>query len=478
MKSPKSLSLFGILIITTVLALQVQAQSFLTNGLVAYYPFNGNANDESGNGNNGIVNGVGIAYGSNQLGSNSACAHFAGGGFVSISPTPFNVNTNYSVSFWVKLDGTANPVNNFISTANDGQAGLNIRCVPNSPVGWAFMPDGPAGIDSTPPTNYVAWHSVVSIRQNSLSFLYIDGALMANGNISETTVDSGSLWIGREEGGADYDLEGSIDDVRIYNRDLSSNEVAELYAYASQPPVAPNITSQPQPITVSAGDNASFIVAATGSPPLSYQWSLNNTNIQGATNSTLTISNVAQTDLGNYAVVVTNGFGSVTSSNAMLSMYPFLESPFGGDVIDWGQNATLSVGAWGTGPLSYQWFDNGVAIQNATNQTLSFTDIQFAKAGLYTVMVSNPLGSVTNTPEQVVVNVAGVSLGFSPTLTINGSPGFTYIIQSSTNLANTNAWVTLTNLTLTQPMQLFIDTTVNASSPQNPRAFYQILPGQ
>lgn len=470
-------TLFGTLLITAVLALQVQAQSFLTNGLVAYYPFNGNANDESGNGRDGTVNGVGITYESNQLGSNSAYAHFAGGGFVSISPTPFNVNSDYSVSFWVKLDGTANPVNNFISTANDGQGGLNIRCVPNSPVGWAFMPDGPTGIDSTPPTNYVAWHSVVCIRQNSLIFLYIDAALKAGGNISQATVDSGSLWVGREEGGADYDLEGSIDNVRIYNRALSSNEVAELYAYESQP-LSPNITSQPLPITVRAGDNASFTVAATGSLPLSYQWSLNNTNIQGATNSTLTISNVAQADLGDYAVVVTNGFGSGTSSNAMLSMYPFLESPFGGDVIDWGQNTTLGVGAWGTGPLSYQWFDNGVAIQSATNQTLSFTDIQFAKAGLYTVVVSSPLGSVTNPPEQVVVNVAGVSLGFSPTLTISGMPGFTYIIQSSTNLANTNAWVTLTNLILTQPMQIFIDTSVNASSPQNPRTFYQVLPGQ
>jgi hypothetical protein len=46
-----------ILTITTALAVQVQAQSFLTNGLVTYYPFNGNANDASGNGNNGTIQG-------------------------------------------------------------------------------------------------------------------------------------------------------------------------------------------------------------------------------------------------------------------------------------------------------------------------------------------------------------------------------------------------------------------------------------
>jgi len=56
--------------------------------------------------------------------------------------------------------------------------------------------------------------------------------------------------------------------------------------------------------------------------------------------------------------------------------------------------------------------------------------------------------------------------------------GYSYIIQSSTNLADTNAWVTVTNLTLTQPVQLWVDTNVDASSPFNPTRFYQVLPGQ
>jgi hypothetical protein len=93
-------------------------------------------------------------------------------------------------------------------------------------------------------------------------------------------------------------------------------------------------------------------------------------------------------------------------------------------------------------------------------------------------VVASALGSVTNIPEQVVVEPAGVSLGFCPTLTISGVTGYSYIIQSSTNLANTNAWVTLTNLTLTQPVQLWVDTNVDASSPFNPMNFYRVLPGQ
>jgi hypothetical protein len=139
--------------------------------------------------------------------------------------------------------------------------------------------------------------------------------------------------------------------------------------------------------------------------------------------------------------------------------------------------STFSVLAWASGPLSCQWFKDGVALQGATNQTLTLTSIQFTNAGLYSVVVSNPMGSVTNSPSQVVVNPAGVSLGFSPVVTINGVVGYAYIIQSSANLTATNAWITRTNLTLTQPLQLWVDTSVDASSPFNSKYFYRVLPG-
>jgi hypothetical protein len=159
-------------------------------------------------------------------------------------------------------------------------------------------------------------------------------------------------------------------------------------------------------------------------------------------------------------------------------MYPNIHIPFSGAITYWGKDATFSVQAWGTGPLSYQWFQNGVALQNATNQTLTLTSIQFTNAGLYSVVVSSVLGSVTNTPEQVVVEPAGVSLGFCPALTISGVVGYSYIIQSAPNLTDTNAWATLTNLTLTQPVQLWVDTNVDATSPFYSRYFYRVLPGQ
>jgi hypothetical protein len=250
-----------------------------------------------------------------------------------------------------------------------------------------------------------------------------------------------------------------------------------VYALTFAPPTPPTITSQPQSVTVSAYGNATFNVTASGTAPLSYQWSFNGTDIAGATLSSMTITNVVQTNLGTYAVAVGNALGATTSSNAVLSMYPFLAGPFSGLVTDWGFTNTLSVGAWGTGPLSYQWFDNGVAIPNATNSTLTLASVQFTNAGLYSVVVSSPLGSVTNTSEQVVVNPAGVSLGMFPGVYVSGVVGYTYKIQSTSDLSDTNSWSTVATLTLLEPVQLWVDVNVNAASPTNAHRFYRVEPG-
>jgi hypothetical protein len=267
--------------------------------------------------------------------------------------------------------------------------------------------------------------------------------------------------------------------------------IVEAFEWGSPPTTATNVggtaasitvTAQPQSVFVNAGDTASFSVTASGILPLSYQWSLNGTNIAGGTSSnfysTLTITNVAQTNLGAYSVTVSDAYGSTTSSNAILSMYPFIANPFTGAVTYWGQSSTLSVGAWGTGPLSYQWFDNGNAVDGATNSALTLSTIQAANAGLYSVVVTSALGSATNPPAQVVVEPAGVSVALYPGVTINGVVGYNYIIQRKASLSDTNPWMTLTNLTLTQSNQIWFDSNTDASVPPNSYRFYQVLPGQ
>ena len=68
------------------------------------------------------------------------------------------------------------------------------------------------------------------------------------------------------------------------------------------------------------GGTAAFSVTAAGTAPLSYQWNFGGTNIVGATNTILTLTNVQLSQAGNYTVLVTNAYGSVLSSNAVLTV--------------------------------------------------------------------------------------------------------------------------------------------------------------
>jgi hypothetical protein len=248
-----------------------------------------------------------------------------------------------------------------------------------------------------------------------------------------------------------------------------TSAVAALVVYL---PVT--ITSQPASQVVPALRTAMFAVTASSYPALFYQWTFNNTNLPGATSSTLTISNVLLANLGNYAVLVGNGFSSDTSDTATLSMSPSITMPYVGATAVWGYSAALSVGAIGTGLLSYQWFLNGMAIGGATNPVFSLPSVQFTNGGLYSVVVSSTLGSVTNSA-LLVVNPAGTVMGMCASITITGVPGYTYVIQYTTNLAVTNSWITLTNLTLQQPVELWVDTSTNALAV--PHRFYRVLPG-
>jgi Immunoglobulin domain len=83
----------------------------------------------------------------------------------------------------------------------------------------------------------------------------------------------------------------------------------------------PSILAQPTNLSIAVGGLAAFNIVAGGTPPLSWQWSFNGTNLLNATNSQLVITNVQLSDAGSYAVAVSNAFGSDDSSLATLFVY-------------------------------------------------------------------------------------------------------------------------------------------------------------
>jgi hypothetical protein len=230
----------------------------------------------------------------------------------------------------------------------------------------------------------------------------------------------------------------------------------------------------PESQIVSLHGSATFSALANVHPAPTYQWLFQNQTIPGANSTNLVLTNIGTNALGDYSVVASNSYSIATSSIASLFLSPSLQSPFTGATAVWGREAELSVGAVGSGLLTYQWYLDGQPVAGATNATLVFPSVQSTNGGFYSVVVTSPYGSTTNTPAQLVINPANISLGFYAGITIEGVPGYTYGIEYSTNLADVNAWNFVTNVTLLQPTELWLDTSIKALAPGNNGRYYRV----
>ena len=173
-------------------------------------------------------------------------------------------------------------------------------------------------------------------------------------------------------------------------------------------PVAPSISTQPSSQTVTAGQTASFSVAAAGTAPLSYQWNKDGTAISGATSSSYTTPATTNSDNGaQFTVLVTNAAGSVTSNAATLTV----NASTGGTIIN-----VLNYGATGNGST-----DDTTAINSA---------IAALQSG-YTLLF--PCGTYLTT-SQLTLNLSNITVdGGSCAVLHNTSSGAVMVIGGSGN---------------------------------------------
>ncbi len=162
----------------------------------------------------------------------------------------------------------------------------------------------------------------------------------------------------------------------------------------------PSIVTQPQGQLVAAGSRVELRVVAAGSPTLLYQWQRAGTPIPGATGSTYTLENIASSQTGNYAVVVTNSVGSVTSVAALVEVLepPAIVSQPASQTVVAGRTIVLDVSVSGTVPYTFAWFKNGILMPNEVLPSLRFTVVKLEDAATYTFRVSNAVGNATTTP--------------------------------------------------------------------------------
>jgi hypothetical protein len=173
---------------------------------------------------------------------------------------------------------------------------------------------------------------------------------------------------------------------------------------------APIIAVPPQSQTVVAGANATFYVAASGTPSPTYQWRFGGTNLAGATGDSYTRINAQMAHAGGYSVVVANTGGSVTSVVAALTVItngggvaPGIITPPQGRVVAHGSNVLFTVTASGTDPLSYQWRFNNANLAGATDSSYTRFNAQTGDSGDYAVVITNAAGSITSAPATLTV---------------------------------------------------------------------------
>lgn len=169
--------------------------------------------------------------------------------------------------------------------------------------------------------------------------------------------------------------------------------------------VAPEITAQPQSVSVAPGSSSVFTATASGTEPLSYQWKKNGANIAGGTLQTFTIPSVSLLDDGSYSVVVSNPAGSVASSPARLAVIApiIITSQPSSVTIPAGGILSLSVSTASAAPLSYQWYKNNVPLSAGTMQAYSIGAALVGDSGTYKVVVSGSGAVVSSADAHVLV---------------------------------------------------------------------------
>jgi hypothetical protein len=206
-----------------------------SNGLVGWWPFNGNANDESGNGNHGTVNGATLT--TDRFGNNNAAYDFDADEIIMTNSFYNNGWQDYSISFWFNTQNLTQQAQNFFNTyPHDGEGfGWNHPNSPNKISHWKNQDPNVHiwNIFSANPLNYVGviqneWVFLTIVKSNLTYSYFVNGQLDKTSVTSLSALNQNTGLRFGSIGNAEY-LNGDLDDIGIWNRALSYCEIQDLY---------------------------------------------------------------------------------------------------------------------------------------------------------------------------------------------------------------------------------------------------------
>lgn len=193
----------------------------LTQGLVGYWPFCGNANDDSGNGNNGTVNGATLT--TDRFGnSNSAYSFDGNNDYISILR---NYQNEFSVSIWVNTPNVSG-LNPLIDGFDSNWELLLSNSFPNY---ISFIGNTYQEFISTTSIVNNTWTQIVCTYNSNIVKIYINGLLKNQYTVNPLPNNSGNYFFGASLSGDDQYYLGKLDDIGIWNRALTQEEITNLY---------------------------------------------------------------------------------------------------------------------------------------------------------------------------------------------------------------------------------------------------------
>jgi hypothetical protein len=361
-----------------------------TDSLMGYWPFCGNAYDESGNGNNGTVNGASLS--TDRFGNSDEAYEFDG---ISdfIETTNINLPDSGTISVWVNPYLQAAGNNSFTYSAS--LVDMNLDANGNSSyglyyndsigtglygqVGWSGDPNNTVIPSTAQSLSLFEWQHCVFTYQNGTGKLYWNGNLIfTQTGINPTGQSAQAVLFGKAPWAANANLfNGKLDDIGIWSRALSDQEVLDLYLdsgcvlEANISPEGSTALCPGQSVALSSNTGATY----------SYQWYFNDVAIEGA-NDSIYVANA----IGFYTVQITDGIGCIAISTPVeltLNATPTVDIIGSASVsLCAGDNIVISANV--IGAESYQWNLNGEPILGENS-----SEFVIDSEGTYTLTVTN-----------------------------------------------------------------------------------------
>ena len=232
-RAPKVLLITLYLLIQSTLVLAQVPNYLPSNGLVGWWPFNGNANDESGNGNISVVNSA--ALGTDRFNNLNSSYDFDGSS--STISLGIGLTSQFSISLWVRpqhyITYPSNIGQHIIGTFHNNypNTGFSLNINPSGYAHSQFWgPGGTSGVLSSNPLQLNAWNHLI-VTYNGTKLKYYENGVFVDSTTVNSTLNGQMLVAGARQfiaGAPSFHFLGSIDDIGLWNRELTSSEIFQL----------------------------------------------------------------------------------------------------------------------------------------------------------------------------------------------------------------------------------------------------------